>query len=342
MHTNFSVEAKETYDLMLDLARNDFAHYENVTKKDLEDNLRKRINEDMLEGCSLYQAYRRNKIDIFEMVEEVVNIAIGEDILNNEFVNEFVEVKNRGLGDNTAFYSEGGLLMVATFAGNHWDTDRQALDAGSEITLPKEWAFIHVYEEFERFLLGITTLDKMMDKIYKSFNKFFSDRLYKQFQSAISAVPSDFSISGNSEEAVGGLVDLVQAHGGYDSITIAGTKGALRKLASVVPDKMFASSQKEAKASTGNIGYWEGNKLMVIPQTLKPGTYELALDDTKLFIIGGDSKPIKFEYYGDSRTDEDTSGGHRHADATVDIQIQTKFGMGLVMPEYFGVFTFSN
>ena len=342
MHKNFSVEAKETFDLMCDLARNDYALAEGVTKKDLEANLRKRINEDMLGGLSLYQAWRRNKLDIFEMVEEVVNIAVGEDILDSAFVNEFVEVKNRGLGDNTAFYSEGGLLMVTTFAGNHWDTDRQALDAGEEIVLPKEWAFIHVYEEFERFLLGITTLEKMTDKIYKSFNKFFSERLYKQFQLAAASVPAQFAINGNSEDAVGGLVDLVQAYGGYDSITIAGTKGALRKLAAIVPDKMFASSQKEAKANDGSIGMWEGNKLMVIPQVLKAGAYEVALDDTKLFIIGGDTKPIKFEYYGDTRTDEDFTGGHRHADATVDIQIQTKFGMGLALSEYFGVFTFGN
>ena len=31
---------------------------------------------------------------------------------------------------------------------------------------------------------------------------------------------------------------------------------ALRKLAGVIPDKMFANSQKEAKAQTGSVGNW--------------------------------------------------------------------------------------
>ena len=103
---------------------------------------------------------------------------------------------------------------------------------------------------------------------------------------------------------------------------------------------MFADSQKEAKANTGSIGDWEGNKLMIIPQTLKSGTFELALDDSKLFIMGGDVKPIKLEFIGDTRTDMDTTG-KKYNDMTVDIQLQTFMGIGLMLPQYFGVFTFA-
>ena len=340
---NFSKEESKVYDLTLDLARNDFSmHVESdkVTKKDLEEHLRNTINNDILKGATLYQAFRRNNIVMFEIIEEIVNTTIGEDVLNSPFIDAFVEVKNRALGDTTAFYSEGGMLSVASFAGNHWDTNRQALDLGEEITLPKEWFYIHVYEELERFLLGITTLDKMIDKIYKAINKYIQDRLYAQFQNVATAVPAEFSATGNSEEAVGNLCDLVQAAGGYSSLTIAGTKGALRKLANIIPDKMFADTQKEAKANTGSIGEWEGNKLMVIPQTLKSGTFELALDDSMLFIMGGDSKPIKLEFIGDTRSDMDTTG-KKNNDQTVDIQVQTRMGMGLVLSPYFGVFTFA-
>lgn len=340
---NFSKEESKVYDLTLDLARNDFSmHVESdkVTKKDLEEHLRNTINNDILKGATLYQAFRRNNIVMFEIIEEIVNTTIGEDVLNSPFIDAFVEVKNRALGDTTAFYSEGGLLSVAAFAGNHWDTNRQALDLGDEITLPKEWFYIHVYEELERFLLGITPLEKMIDKIYKAINKYIQDRLYAQFQNVATAVPAEFSATGNSEEAVGNLCDLVQAAGGYSSLTIAGTKGALRKLANIIPDKMFADTQKEAKANTGSIGEWEGNKLMVIPQTLKSGTFEFALDDNMLFIMGGDSKPIKLEFIGDTRSDMDTTG-KKNNDQTVDIQVQTRMGMGLVLSPYFGVFTFA-
>lgn len=299
---NFSLEEMKVYDLTLDLARGDFSLHvdkDKVGRKDLENYLRDTINKDILKGASLFQAYRRNNLIMFEIMEEIVNVTISEDVLNSPFIEAFVEIKNRLLGDKTAFYHEGGLLSVASFAGNHWDTNRQAIDLGEEFTLPKEWIYIHVYDELERFLLNITSLERLTDKVYKSINKYIQDRLYVQFQNVASVVPMDFVRSGNSEDAIGELCDLVQAAGGYNSLTIAGTKGALRKLAGIIPDKMFANSQKEAKAQTGSIGDWEGNNLMIIPQTLKSGTFELALNDSQLFIMGGDVKPIKLEFIGD-------------------------------------------
>lgn len=340
---NFSLEEMKVYDLTLDLARGDFSLHvdkDKVGRKDLENYLRDTINKDILKGASLFQAYRRNNLVMFEIMEEIVNVTISEDVLNSPFIEVFVEIKNRLLGDKTAFYHEGGLLSVASFAGNHWDTNRQAIDLGEEFTLPKEWIYIHVYDELERFLLNITSLERLTDKVYKSINKYIQDRLYVQFQNVASVVPMDFVRSGNSEDAIGELCDLVQAAGGYDSLTIAGTKGALRKLAGIIPDKMFANSQKEAKAQTGSIGDWEGNNLMIIPQTLKSGTFELALNDSQLFIMGGDVKPIKLEFIGDTRTDMDTTG-KKNNDMTIDIQIQTLMAIGMVLPPYFGMFNFA-
>ena len=340
---NFSLEEMKVYDLTLDLARGDFSLHvdkDKVGRKDLENYLRDTINKDILKGASLFQAYRRNNLVMFEIMEEIVNVTISEDVLNSPFIEAFVEIKNRLLGDKTAFYHEGGLLSVASFSGNHWDTNRQAIDLGEEFTLPKEWIYIHVYDELERFLLNITSLERLTDKVYKSINKYIQDRLYVQFQNVASVVPMDFVRSGNSEDAIGELCDLVQAAGGYDSLTIAGTKGALRKLAGIIPDKMFANSQKEAKAQTGSIGDWEGNNLMIIPQTLKSGTFELALNDSQLFIMGGDVKPIKLEFIGDTRTDMDTTG-KKNNDMTIDIQIQTLMAIGMVLPPYFGMFNFA-
>ena len=341
---NFSVEEEKILDLTNDLAKGNFSLHvdeEKVTKKDLENYLRNKINDDILKGATLYQAYRRNNTVLFEIIEEIVNITISNDFVEIPFVDNFVEFKNRALGDKTAWYSEGqSYVTVASFAGNHWDTNREALDAGEEYTLEKEWVYIHVYEEFERFLLGITSLERLTDVIYKSFNKYIKERTYVMFQSIMDVVPAEFTANGNSEEAVGDLCDLVQAAGGYSNLTIAGTRAALRKLGAIVPDKYFADSQKEAKASTGTIGEWEGHKLMVIPQVIKQGTFELELDNDVVFIMGGDVKPIKVEFIGDTRTQNVTD--HRvNNDMTYDLQVQTLFGMGFELPSAFGMFKFA-
>ena len=341
--TNFSTENQRVFDLMLDLARDDYSVHidkDKLSKRDLENHLRNTINDNILKGASLYQAYRRNNIVLCEIVEEITNVTISEDVMSSPFIEAFVEVKNRYLGDKTSFYSEGGLLEVASFAGNYWGTNRQSLDLGAEYTLKREWFYIHVYEELERFLLGITPLEKMMDKIYKSINRYLAERLYVLFNSISDAVPSEFALNGNSEEALGNAVDLVQTAGGYSSMIIAGTKGALRKLANVVPDKFIATSQKEAKSQSASIGVWEGNALMVIPQVFKSGTFEFALDDSTLFILGGDTKPIKLEFFGDTRSWIDTEG-KKNNDMTVDVQLQTCMGLGLDLSKYFGKFVFA-
>lgn len=342
--TNFSADEMKIFDLANDLARGDFSLHvdkEKVTRADLENYLRDKINNDILKGATLYQAYRRNNIVLFEIIEEIVNLTISNDFAEIPFIDAFVEFKNRALGDKTAWYSEGkSYVTVASFAGNHWDTNREALDAGEEYTLEKEWVYIHVYDEFERFLLGIASLERLTDVIYKSFNKYIKERTYVMFQSVMDVVPAEFTVNGNSEEAVGGLCDLVMAAGGYSNLTIAGTNGALRKLAGVIPNNYFAESQREAKAKTGNIGEWEGKRLMVIPQVIKEGTFELALDNDTLFIMGGDVKPIKVEFIGDTRTQNVTD--HRvNNDMTYDLQVQTLFGMGFELPQAFGCFRFA-
>ena len=341
---NFSENEKKVFDLANDLARGDFSLHvdsDKVTREDLENHLRETINKDILKGATLFQAFRRNNTVLFEIIEEIVNITISNDFVDIPFIDNFVEFKNRALGDKTAWYSEGkSYVTVASFAGNHWDTNREALDAGEEYTLEKEWVYIHVYDEFERFLLGITSLERLTDVIYKSFNKYIKERTYVMFQSVMDVVPAEFSAQGNSEEAVGDLCDLVQAAGGYSNITIAGTKGALRKLANTIPDNYFADSQREAKANTGTIGEWDGNRLMVIPQVIKQGTFELALDNDVLFIMGGDVKPIKVEFIGDTRTQNVTD--HRvNNDMTYDLQVQTLFGMGFELPSACGCFRFA-
>lgn len=342
--TNFSVEETKILDLANDLARGDFSLHvdsDKVSRVDLENHLREKINKDILKGATLYQAYRRNNVVLFEIIEEIVNLTISNDLIEIPFIDNFVEIKNRHLGDKSAWYSEGKtFLSVASFAGNHWDTNREALDAGEEFTLPKEWVYIHIYDELERFLLGITSFEKFTDIIYKSFNKYIKERVYMQFQNVMDVVPTAFTKNGNSEEAVGQLCDLVQAAGGYGSLTIAGTKAALRKLAGIVPDKYFADSQKEAKANTGVIGEWEGNKLMVIPQVLKPNTFELALDENVLFVMGADVKPIKLEFVGDTRTQE-VKDGRINNDMTLELQVQTCLAIAMMLPQAFGKFEFA-
>ena len=334
---NFSAEQQRVFSLAEDLVSGNFSLDGGLTKNDLENHLRETINKDIFGGLTFYQAIRRNKTTVFEVLEQITEIVVGENVLKSAFVEQFVEVKNRVFGDRTDWVTEGdSLLTVASFAGNHWDTNRQSFDSGEKFTLPSEWAFIHVYMEFERFMLGIETFEKLTNAITKSFEAFINERVFAQFHNIASAVPSEFVYNGNNEEAILELCEKLEVFGGYNNMIICGTQAALRKLDGVVPEVMIANSQKESRALTGSFGVWNGYKLMRIPQVKKNDAFELALDNNKLFIIGADTKPIKLEYIGNTRT-KMIDDEHVNNDLTLDLQVQTKFALGTLLPKFFGV-----
>ena len=334
---DFTAEQKRAFSLAADLVSGNYSLEGGLTKKDLENHLRETINNDIFGGLTFKQALRRNKNTVYEVMEQITDIVVGENVLKSAFVDQFVDVKNRAFGDRTDWVTEGdSLLTVASFAGNHWDTNRQSFDSGEKFTLPSEWAFIHVYMEFERFMLGIESFDKLTTAITKSFEAFINERVFAQFHNIASAVPAEFVYNGNSEDAILELCEKLEVFGGYNNMIICGTQAALRKLDGVIPEVMIADSQKENRALTGSFGVWNGYKLMRIPQVKKNDAFELALDNNKLFVIGADTKPIKLEYIGDTRA-KMIDDEHVNNDLTLDLQVQTKFALGTLLPSYFGV-----
>ena len=88
---NFSEEEQKVVDLASDLVRCDFSQaVDGLTVKDLENHLRKTIKDDILGGRTFYQAFRANREVVFEIMEEIVNVGIGECINDNPFIEKFV------------------------------------------------------------------------------------------------------------------------------------------------------------------------------------------------------------------------------------------------------------
>lgn len=334
---DFSAAQNQVFSLAEDLVSGNYSLEGGLTKSDLENHLRETIKKDIFGGLTFERALRRNKNTVYEVMEQITEIVVGENVLKSAFVDQFVEVKNRVFGDRTDWVTTGdSLLTVASFAGNHWDTNRQSFDSGEKFTLPSEWAFIHVYMEFERFMLGIESFEKLTNAITKSYEAFINERVFAQFHNIASAVPAEFVYNGNNEDAILELCEKLEVFGGYNNMIICGTQAALRKLDGVIPEVMIADSQKESRALTGSFGIWNGYKLMRIPQVKKNDAFELALDNNKLFIIGADTKPIKLEYIGNTRA-KMIDDEHVNNDLTLDLQVQTKFALGTLLPKYFGV-----
>ena len=128
------------------------------------------------------------------------------------------------------------------------------------------------------------------------------------------------------------LIEKVEAATGKTA-TIYGTKSALRKVSTaVVSDK--------AKDDIYNFGYYgkfNGTAMVALRQSYKPGTKEFNLKSNKLYIIAGDSQPIKVVNEGEGiMLDQEATVNN---DLTREYVYGQGYGVGTIVSEQLGVYT---
>lgn len=86
------------------------------------------------------KAFRRNKIAVYEVIEDTLEDMLVSGWGDNPFFMEFVEQKYYNLGDRNEFYTpDDVILTVSEIAGNHHDLLRQRLGEGSTFTVKTSW-----------------------------------------------------------------------------------------------------------------------------------------------------------------------------------------------------------
>jgi hypothetical protein len=133
------------------------------------------------------------------------------------------------------------------------------------------------------------------------------------------------------------LVEDVQMATG-EEVVIMGTRSALAKLAGMGDTDWVSNEMKQERHTTGRLGYFEGIRLVEIPQAFANGdTSKKLVDNTKLLIMPtGDNKFIKLYDEGDAQFYE-VNDAATHLDMTIDAEYQRKLGIATVINKKFGV-----
>lgn len=321
--------------LCVDACRGKVGQYSAENERYTDEAVRGKFCEILGEDKLTYKNWRRHKIEIFEIIEEVLNINLPDAWGSSPFYNEMVETRNYLLGQKNEFVVEdNSTLIVSKFSGNHWNTDRQKLIGKKIFSLDTEWAYIRVYDELERFLKGVVTVAEMFSKLQESLQKDIDSRIFSAFTGANIYLPGKFVETGSiSADTMTNLAQLVQTASGKP-VRIVGTQVGLAKLNGVVKTDWISEKMKDERHTTGRIGVWEGFQTVEIPQCFEQGTYDFRIPDTTLFVMPAGIKPIKLYFEGDTRSRE---FGHSDTmDQTIDYQIQTKLGVGVVFDDLFG------
>ena len=287
-----------------------------------------------------YRAWRNHKNEIFTIIEEVLNTNLPLAWEGSDFYNQFVETKNGAIGDKNEFVVYDSSVLVATrFAGNHWDTDRKKIGGRKTFSLDTEWIYIHVYDDFERFLKGLITVSELITAMQAAMQRAIDDRVYSAFNGAGTYLPAAFQVTGTyDEQKMRELIQRVEV-GAQKNVILAGTRTALSNILTGMNANWISNSQKEELATTGavrtNTGL--GAPAIEIPQTFIRGTYNFKVDNNAIFVLPDNEKFIKVYFEGDTRA-RDLSEIQTH-DQTIDSQVQTKVGVGVAFAEVFGKYT---
>ena len=286
-----------------------------------------------------YKAFRRNKTDVFEIIEEVVPILVQEGLQGDEFFMNFVEERNLAAGDMNEFVVEdNSLFIVSEMADGIAIPRRQRIGESTSVTVRTALHGVRIYEELNRFLSGRIDWNACIDKIAQSYKTEKLDEIYALFAGITDQTPglnSTYVTGGTyNEETILKLVEHVEAATGK-SASIIGTKPALRKCTTAI----MSDSARDDYYRVGYFGKLAGVPMVSIKNRHAVGTDNFIFPDNKLYIIASDQKMIKEVNEGSAYVLEKEASSN--SDLTMEYLYTEKYGHSLIVQDKIGIFTLS-
>lgn len=275
----------------IDAVRGNYGTY---SKQETSEALRKSLVE--MNGGSdklNIKSFHRGS-QLFALVEELIPVIVNSGLEESNPLFSLVEYKNIADGDLNEFYIEGECIFaVADAASGIRGVRRQRLDDGEKVTIKTSLKIARVYENLGRLMAGRISFDKFVDEVAKAFNRQILDDVYKAVSSLTSdtaGLDENYVINGVFDEnKLLTLIEHVEASTGKTA-KILGTKAGLRKITGA---NINSDSSKEDMYNIGHYGKFYGTDMVSLKQVHKVGTQEFVLNDSQVFVIASDDKPIK-------------------------------------------------
>ncbi|MDF2884227.1 MAG: hypothetical protein K0R54_4794 [Clostridiaceae bacterium] len=277
--------------------------------------------------------------ECFQIIEEIIPLIVHDGLQGNEFFFNLVDYRNIALGDDIDFWKKNETnLVVADASYGVSGIRRQRLGSMAKYNVDTTLKVVKVYEELKRLLAGRTDFNEFIAEVSKAFTKKIMDNTYTAFNgitSSTTGLNSTYVITGTyAEDSLLDLVNHVEASTEAKA-TILGTKKALRKVTT-------ATVSDEAKADLYNMGYYgkfNGTNMVYLPQRHANGTDTFLLNDSKIYVIAGNDKPIKVVNVGNGIMS--ANDPLQSADFTQSYLYGQEFGIGCVFNEKMGIYTLS-
>lgn len=321
-----------------------------ISKKDAEDAVRKFVFAIM--GLTEHSTKRDRKramdkhgIELFEVMEEEIDIKVETGFRESEFFNNYVEQRNLSRGDSQEFWTnEKVILSVTKISGDHHDFTLQRLGSGESYTVTTSVYGIAVGADIDLYLAGRYDWAKLTDQCAAAFVRKVQNDIYAEMMNAGKKLPAQFqgtgALSTTTKDKLDTLLEDVSLANDGAQVVIMGTRTGLQQFQKLMDVDWITDDQKRDVATMGRLGYYGPYTLVELPQrfALNDTTKKL-LDPKILFIMPQvEDKFIKFVDVGETEIYEVNEKGAR-MDDTMKYEVQRAMGVGVQIGRYFGVWT---
>lgn len=301
-----------------------------------------------------YNSYRRNKLDLFEILQEAYTEILPKQV--EDFMGVFAEVRTVPIGQKAQFVVKTGrrrakqFITQVAYSGVYesFRLDSDTFEVGGKVLGGA------AYIDFERYLTGDEVITESIDLLYEGFQ----EAIYGEIQKALLAsVNADNRPAKNKHIGAGFDANAMQ-----QLCTVAGTYGsggaviyATPEFVSTMgpdaigmpvyapyalPNPVPAGTQYpgyatpvynprniEEIAQYGRIKTFRGNPIVEIPQSFtdETNTTYVANPAAAYIFPAGKEKPVKIVFEGPIQFDD-----WQHRDRSFEVEIYGRVGVAIL------------
>ena len=291
--------------------------------------LNETLRSELQEIAGTYPLYRENKNTIFSLIEETMDDILPRKV--QDAYGTFAEVKTFAQGDKPIFRRKFNARTRAkqfiTRVGLAGIYEVFKLGGGESFEVPTSAVGGAAQIGLEEFLDGRVDFSEVTQIVMEGIDELIYKEAANALQGAIDQLPAANRVSTNGfdEEAFDKLINIASAYG---EPTIYCTYEFAVKM---IPSEAwrYTEAMKTELWNTGRLRNYKGHTVIILPQAFEDETNTTkVIDPGYCWIIpaGGDTKPVKIAFEGQTIVDEYTN-----KDRSREIQVYKKVGVVALM-----------
>lgn len=289
--------------------------------------------EDRVEGLRNYLAdlakdFKRNKLDIYEIIEDTVNEVLPKRV--EEQVKQFAEYKTFGDNVQVKYIAKNPKKIKAVEVALGGHVERQRIDKGY-FTIEAEAIQAKVYEEYERIIGGQVDWSELVNLVIDAITEGILIKVHQTLISIMSKLPTanKHSAPNMEKSELDRIINTIKAYG---QPVIMGTP---RALATIQLDTYASEADKLDIRNKGYLGIYKGCAVVELQNSFEDASNtKKVFDDAYVFILpSSNEKIVKVALQGGIKT-KDSEG----ADWTYNFEAYQKVGVGILAVNNIGMY----